>query len=118
MKRLLLLAVLMMATAAVTAQDLKLADRVIRVDDVYEGYELVATRCGHVNMGFGNTPPVARKYYPGYNASEKWTLYPTDAGTFRRIVIEFIGEWAIVPLLIAVKTTGLWANLPPGALYV
>ena len=93
MKRLLLLAVLMVAATTVTAQDLKLADRVIRVDDVYEGYKLVSARCGRIDMGFGDTPPVAGKYYPEYNASEKWTLYPTDAGTFRRIVIEFIGEW-------------------------
>ena len=41
MKRLLLLAVLMVAAATVTAQNLKLADRVIRVNDVYEGYKLV-----------------------------------------------------------------------------
>lgn len=48
-----------MATATVTAQDLKLADRVIRVNDVYEGYKLVSARCGYIDMGFGDTPPMA-----------------------------------------------------------
>ena len=66
MKRLLLLAVLMVAAATVTAQNLKLADRVIRVNDVYEGYKLVA---------------------------ERWTLYPTDAGTFRKVKLELVGQF-------------------------
>ena len=73
MKRLLLLAVLMVAAATVTAQNLKLADRVIRVNDVYEGYKLVSARCGRIDMGFGDTPPVAMLNY-GYGLAERCTL--------------------------------------------
>ena len=92
MKRLLLLAVLMVAAATVTAQNLKLADRVIRVNDVYEGYKLVSARCGRIDMGFGDTPPVAMLNY-GYGLAERWTLYPTDAGTFRKVKLELVGQF-------------------------
>ncbi len=92
MKRLLLLAVLMVAAATVTAQDLKLADRVIRVDDVYEGYKLVSARCGRIDMGFGDTPPVAF-FNPGYGYAERWTMYPTAVGTFRTVKVELVGQF-------------------------
>jgi hypothetical protein len=39
------------------------------VNDVYEGYKLVSARCGRIDMGFGDTPPVAMLNY-GYGLAE------------------------------------------------
>lgn|GEM_PF-7032848 len=98
MKRLLLLAVLMVATATVTAQDLRFADRMFCTDYGSKTYNTLEDRGYKINY---LTPPppedavtATYRYKEDARYAEHWRLFHNNAkGGFRRVVIHYQGPW-------------------------